>query len=42
MPHSRLCGIVTYLASRFEPGVWEVTYWSSEEELNREEDEENG
>jgi hypothetical protein len=40
----RLCVIMAYFdfASGFEPGVRGATYWSSEQELNREEDEENG
>jgi hypothetical protein len=33
---------MAYLASTFELGVRNVTYWGSEDELNREEDEENG
>jgi hypothetical protein len=42
MPDGRLCVIMAYFTSTFEPGVSEVTYWSGEEKLNREEDEENG
>ena len=40
----RFCVIMAYFdfASTFKLGVRGVTYWSSEEELNREEDKENG
>jgi hypothetical protein len=40
----RLCVIIAYFdfASTFKLGVRGVTYWSSEEDLNREEDKENG